>query len=122
MDLFSYSPLIRCMDMHDLQFPDHSFDIVYSAWTLKYSYDLPRACAELRRVVRPGGFVVTGFTHTATVTEEVGAPIRGGLQELLSHFAPHVDSLYWQESTPVGEAEDVSVIFRLRETGLDKER
>ena len=37
VDLFSYSPLIRCMDMHQFDFPDDSFDIVYSAWTLKCS-------------------------------------------------------------------------------------
>jgi SAM-dependent methyltransferase len=115
IDLFSYSPKIQCMDMHDIQFPDNAFDIVYSAWTLKYSYDLPRACRELLRVVRPGGLVVTGFSHTPVITGEVGAPLAGGLAELLEHFAPHVGWIYWQERTPVpgSDAEEVSVIFRV---------
>ncbi|MGE0444225.1 MAG: methyltransferase domain-containing protein [Vicinamibacterales bacterium] len=116
IDLFSYSPKIQCMDMHDIRFPDNSFDIVYSAWTLKYSYDLPRACRELLRVVRPGGVVVTGFSHTTAITGEVGAPLAGGLAELLEQFAPHVDWVYWQERTPVpgADAEEVSVIFRVK--------
>ena len=115
VDLFSYSPLIKCMDMHHLDFPDNSFDIVYSAWTLKYSYDLPRACAEIVRVVKPRGLVVTGFSHDAAVTAEVGAPIAGGLDELLGAFGRHVDWVYWRESTPVagGDTEEVSVVFRV---------
>jgi SAM-dependent methyltransferase len=115
VDLFSYSPRIRCMDMHRLEFADSSFDIVYSAWTLKYSYDLQAACREIVRVVRPGGLVVTGFSHTLSLSEVIGAPIAGGLSELLAAFSPHVDWIYWQESTPVGDdAEEVSVIFRVR--------
>ncbi len=117
IDLFSYSPLITCMDMHALSFPADSFDVVYTAWTMKYSYDLQRACREIVRVVKPGGIVVTGFSHTTTITEEVGSPLRGGLQELLQQFAPHVDWVHWQESTPVLNAEEVSVIFRVRKNG-----
>lgn len=113
VDLFSYSPLIHCMDMHKLEFPDDSFDIAYSAWTLKYAYDLERACAELARVVKPGGVIVTGFSHTQTTTAEVGAPIAGGIDELLATFGSRVGWVYWKESTPVpgGGAEEVSVIF-----------
>jgi hypothetical protein len=114
VDLFSYSPLVECMDMHQLEFPENSFDIVYSAWTLKYSYDLRRACAEIVRVARPGALVVTGFSHTLAVTDVIGAPIAGGLDELLDAFSPHVEWIYWKEITPVQDAEEVSVIFRVQ--------
>lgn len=115
IDLFSYSPLVRCMDMHKLEFADDSFDVAYSAWTLKYAYDLEQACAELVRVVRPGGLIVTGFSHTQATTAEVGAPLAGGIDELLATFGSRVGWVYWKESTPLsdGSAEEVSVIFRV---------
>ena len=114
IDIFSYSPKIECQDMHDIKFPDSSFDIVYSAWTLKYSYDIKKACAEIIRVVKPGGLVATGFTHTTYRSDLDGAPIKGGLQELLRLFEPHVDWVYWQESLPIEDSENVTTIFRVR--------
>jgi len=116
VDLFSYSPAIQCMDMHELKFPDGTFDIVYTAWTLKYSFDLPRACAEIVRVLKPGGVVVTGFSHTSTLTEEVGSPLTKGLDELLQHFSPHVEWVYWKEVAPTGVdgVFEVSTIFRVQ--------
>jgi SAM-dependent methyltransferase len=116
VDLFTYSPLIRAMDMHNLDFPDDSFDIVYSAWTLKYSFDLPRACSEIVRVAKPSGVVVTGFSHTSEITAEVGSPMARGLDELLNSFSPHVGWVFWQEVAPTGKdgVSEVSVIFRVR--------
>lgn len=114
VDLFSYSPRIRCMDMHALDFPDSSFDVVYSAWTLRYSYDLKKACQEIIRVVKPDGFVATGFSDTKIVSDVTGASIEGGLTELLQAFSPNVGWVYWQEVTPVPGAEDVTAVFRVK--------
>lgn len=115
VDLFSYSPKIQLADMHDLPFPDASFDVVYSAWTLKYSYDINKACSEIVRVVRPGGYVVTGFSHTLKTSEVVGSPIKGGLDELRRLFEPHVETVSFQEAS---EEEPgtwrVSLIFKAR--------
>lgn len=38
-----------------LPFPDRSFDTIVTQWTLCSLPDLPRALAEIRRVLRPGG-------------------------------------------------------------------
>jgi hypothetical protein len=115
IDIFSYSPKIELMDMHDIKYPDGTFDVVYSAWTLKYSYDLKKACDEIIRVVKPGGVVAAGFTHTKLVTDVVGAPIAGGLKELLQMFEPHVDWVYWQDAfkTPAG-TEEITTVFRVK--------
>lgn len=117
IDLFSYSPLIQLGDMHDLKFPDDSFDIVYTAWTLAYSYDLTKACAEIVRVARDGAIVVTGMSHTSTRSHlDLSDITQGGLTELLALFEPSVDHVYWQESSPVAgtDSAEVSVIFRIR--------
>ena len=47
-----------------LPFPDHSFDAVASAFVLRNLVDLPAACAEMLRVLRPGGrLVALDLTH-----------------------------------------------------------
>jgi hypothetical protein len=114
IDIFSYSPHIQCMDMHDLKFEDNRFDIVYSAWTLKYSYDLAKACSEIVRVLKPGGLVATGFSHRAVKTDVIGAPIEGGLDELLQQFSSHVDWVFWKEALPVATGHEVTTIFRIK--------
>lgn len=121
VDLFSYSPSIRLGDMHDLEFPDNTFDIVYTAWTLAYSYDLRKASAEILRVAKPDAIVATGMSHTSNRSHlDLSDITQGGLPELLALFAPHVDHVYWQESAPVPgtDAAEVSVIFRIRKARL----
>ena len=116
IDLFSYSPLIRCMDMHNLEFPDNSFDIVYSAWTLTYSYDLGRACSEIIRVAKPGAIVVAGLSRVYSITDIEKVPLTPieGLNELLHPFQPNLDWMYWQEVWVENGAEEIWIIFRIR--------
>ncbi|MFD5087785.1 class I SAM-dependent methyltransferase [Kitasatospora sp. NPDC058406] len=45
-------------DFHELDYPDGSFDGVYSMETLCHSYDPARALAEFHRLLRPGGRLV----------------------------------------------------------------
>ncbi len=63
IDLVSNSPLVRIMDMHDLQYADETFDVVVSGWTLPYSRDPKRALSEKLRVLRPGGLLCVGLTR-----------------------------------------------------------
>lgn len=46
----------------ELPFPDESFDVAIATGVVEYT-DLPRALAELRRVVRPGGRVVVSYPN-----------------------------------------------------------
>jgi SAM-dependent methyltransferase len=115
VDLVSESPLIRIMDMHALAFADAEFDLVYSAYTIAYSDDVPRACAEMLRVVRNGGLVALSFLYSVAGLNPFGAnPLSGGLRELFSYFAGRVGHLYWQEEFPAGDVVHCSTIFRVR--------
>lgn len=119
VDLLTYSPKILQQDMHNLQFPDESFDVVYVLYTLPYAYDLRKACSEIVRVLKNDGVVAAGFHHTQSSPKALraaGSELRGGLDELLANFAPHVDHVFWHEIDPMNELNEyrASTIFRIR--------
>jgi ubiquinone/menaquinone biosynthesis C-methylase UbiE len=53
--LFGLHSDLAAGDAENLQFPDASFDLVYSWGVLHHSPDTPKAFAEVHRVLRPGG-------------------------------------------------------------------
>lgn len=57
IDLHSTDPRILVMDMHDLSFSDGSFDVVFASHVLEHALEPKRAARELRRVVRPEGYI-----------------------------------------------------------------
>jgi SAM-dependent methyltransferase len=120
-DLFSYSPKIIVMDMHDLQFPNNNFDIVISSWVLRYSYDIQKAVDEIIRVSKDGAVVAIGFSwapekidDVATDKASVGTRLRGGLKELFSYFGNHIDTIYWQIESSKEVHTDVCTIFKIK--------
>lgn len=50
-------PVLR-MDARQLAFADHTFDLVVCASTLEHIPDFWRACAEMKRVLVPGGTMI----------------------------------------------------------------
>jgi ubiquinone/menaquinone biosynthesis C-methylase UbiE len=52
---FGLSSDLAVGDAEDLDFPDESFDRVYSWGVLHHSPDTPKAVAEVWRVLKPGG-------------------------------------------------------------------
>ena len=115
VDLVSESPLIRVMDMHALALDDGTFDLVYSAYTIAYSDDVPRACAEMLRVVRDGGLIALSFLHSVAGVNAFGAnPLSRGLVELFEHFKGSVAHVFWQEEFADGDVVHCSTVFRVR--------
>jgi SAM-dependent methyltransferase len=58
IDLYAEPPDIIAMDMHKLEFPDNSFDVVYSRHSYEHAYDKRKAASEFIRVSRNGGAIV----------------------------------------------------------------
>ena len=52
---------LRRADARALPFDDASFDAVFSVATFEHILELPRALAEMHRVLRPGGFVFSKY-------------------------------------------------------------
>jgi len=63
LDLFSYSDFVDVGDMHDMPYPDNTFDVVILGWVLAYSTDNARVAREVRRVSAPGAFVAVGCQY-----------------------------------------------------------
>lgn len=105
VDLISYSPLVVEADMHDLPFPDSSFDFIFCAYTLVYSKEPSKAAREFVRVLRDGGTVAIAVEYTpwekrAKIQQALlGYTIAPGerlenAEDILSLFAPHVGSVF----------------------------
>lgn len=72
IDLFSYSPLVKIMDMHNLNFEDNYFDIVYAGWVIAYSDNKSKAVSEMERVTKKGGLVsLTAGISNKTIDEVI---------------------------------------------------
>jgi SAM-dependent methyltransferase len=116
IDLFSYSPLIRLMDMNTLEYADDSFDIYYSSAVIKYSPDIRRTVAESLRVTRPGGVMVFGFMfgETSDIIPK-GSELHGGVRDLLALYGGHVEHVFWHEEFPSAPGDTrAGTIFRIR--------
>jgi ubiquinone/menaquinone biosynthesis C-methylase UbiE len=99
----------RKMDMNSLDFPDSSFDFIYSSLTLHYAKDWDALCSEMYRVLKKeGGFLFsthhpeywshetpTGATHTnqrGVVLTEHTALLPGGVN-IIYYNHPNTDSI-----------------------------
>lgn len=118
IDLFSYSPKIKVMDLHDLKFPDNSFDNISCGWVLKYCYDVKKAVSEIVRVAKDGALITVGFSSDYTEGKEANAwvahKMEGGLDELFELFGEHVGYVYWKcEEIKNGRGKPCTV-FRIK--------
>ncbi len=115
IDLFSYSPAVQLMDMHQLKFPDNSFDVIYSAFVITYSDDIPKAVGESIRVARDGALIVFVFEHlSAGAGNRFGKNnLPNGPDSLLEIFGAHAGHIYWKEDFESEGRYTSSVIFRL---------
>ena len=119
IDLFSQRDDIQVMDMHDMSFPDDSFDVVYSSHSLEHAYDVPTVVGELVRVGRGGGLaaVEVPVRHQADPADRVTftslADLRGAVEPYVS------DELLAEEQPARSRANDqgsdiARLIFRIR--------
>jgi hypothetical protein len=68
-DLMSPRAMVK-MDVTNIQFPDHSFDVVYCSHVLEHIPDDRRAMREFQRVLKPGGWAILLVPITSEHTFE----------------------------------------------------
>ncbi|MBT40017.1 MAG: hypothetical protein CL938_15895 [Deltaproteobacteria bacterium] len=63
MECFGIDATVKQMDAEHLEFPDDSFDFVWSWGVIHHSADTSKIISEINRVLRPGGRCVTMVYH-----------------------------------------------------------
>lgn len=99
IDLYSEHADIQVMDMHQMTFPDESFDIVYACHSLEHAHNIIKVINEIMRVTRPNAFIAI---ELPIQFEPYGADLIDvknieGLQRL---FAEYPTKCLWFEEVP----------------------
>src|SRR5215467_2636662 len=83
-DLFQLPGTFRVADAEHLEFPDNSFDLVYSHGVLHHTPDTAAAVREIHRVLRPGGKAVVMLYHRDSYNYRINISMlrRAGVQLL----------------------------------------
>lgn len=111
IDLYNAGKNTLIMDMHDLKFPDSSFDVVYSRHSFEHAFDKRKAALEFIRVSKNGGIIVI----------EVPGKYKGGgdynyfaeIDDVVIAFEPHVNEFLWKEYSRKEENTDKMDIIRV---------
>ena len=119
IDLFSYSPLIKVMDMNFLEYANNTFDIYYSSSVLGYSPDVKRTISEAVRVTKHGGILVMTWSSIFLKKDiygliPTGSDVGGflGLETLIDDNIEHT---YWRDSWKSVDNQIVFVgIYRIK--------
>ena len=99
-----------CADLLRLPLAARRFDLVFSSLALQWVTDLPRALAEMRRVLRPGGLLL--FTSFGPDT----------LRELRAAWAAVDDRPHVNEHPDLHDVGDILVAGGFRDPVMDAER
>jgi SAM-dependent methyltransferase len=119
IDVFSQREDIKVMDMHEMTFPDDSFDVVYASHALEHSYDVGLVVDEIVRVARDGAVVGVEVPVRAQASA-ADRVVFSGLDELRAAFRPHIGEERLAEEHPPRSAtndqgtEIARLVFRLK--------
>lgn len=110
LDLISSSQEIWVGDMHDMPFEDGRFGIVWASHVLEHALDPRKVCAEIARVLKPGGYLMaaypTNFTPNWHDRWNYGAP-----DTLLDYLPASV--LLVSRRTRAGESCEWAALYRI---------
>lgn len=89
----------RVADAERLDFPDASFDLVYSHGVLHHTPDIEAAVREIHRVLKPGGRAIVMLYHRGSYNYRVGIRVlrRAGAGLLRSDFGIKLINLLTRE-------------------------
>jgi SAM-dependent methyltransferase len=110
LDLFSTQPDIEVGDMHAMPFLDDSFEMVWASHVLEHALDPRKVCAEITRVVKPGGYLMAAYpTNFQTNWHDrwnYGAP------DTLLDYLPG-SALLVSRRTRAGESVEWAALYRI---------
>ena len=69
LDNFAYSKLVTLGNMHKMDFPDSSFNIVVGGWIIAYSNKPISAMKEIYRVTQPKGLAIISWEMSENIDD-----------------------------------------------------
>jgi len=105
-EIFQLPGTFRVADAEHLDFPDNSFDLVYSHGVLHHTPDTAAAVREIHRVLRPGGKAVVMLYHRDSYNYRVNISMlrRAGVQ--LLRWQPGVKLVHLLTGEPESSLQD----------------
>jgi len=96
IDLFSEDPSIIVMDMHQMEFPDQTFDLIYSSHSLEHAHTPTKVAQEILRVARANTVVAIEIPirYETRGADLIDIQSLSNLHEL---FHPHIQNILLQE-------------------------
>lgn len=124
LDMISYSPWVDLGNMHEMPYPNDSWDAIILAWVIAYSDQPQKAADEVVRVATNGALVAISLSYVPQGQMEDMASkdqLIGGLDrrqstdKLLDIFGGHVDRVYFRHDSPSSDrASWCGVIFSIK--------
>jgi ubiquinone/menaquinone biosynthesis C-methylase UbiE len=120
-ELFDLPGTFRVTDAERLDFPDNSFDLVYSHGVLHHTPDTAAAIREIHRVLRPGGKAVVMLYHRDSYNYRVNISMlrRTGVQ--LLHWNTGIKLVHLLTGEPEDSLRDHARQLQTRSEYLNSE-
>lgn len=118
VDLFSYSPYVDIGDMHQLPYPDSSFDIIFLGWVLSYSRDQQRAAEEIARIARNDAIIVLAGDYSddsrnGLIFDNTTSHMQN-VDQLLNLFGDCVKNVYFRHDPSPPDISMVMTVFDIK--------
>ena len=121
-ELFGLKGEFRVADAENLEFPDESFDVVYSHGVLHHTPDINAAVQEIHRVLKPGGRAIVMLYHRGSYNYRVGIRVlrRAGAGLLKSDAGINLINLLTGE--PVDALQERAAMMRATNGGTSADQ
>jgi SAM-dependent methyltransferase len=121
-ELFGLKGEFRVADAENLEFPDESFDVVYSHGVLHHTPDINAAVQEIHRVLKPRGRAIVMLYHRDSYNYRVGIRVlrRAGAGLLKSDAGIKLINLLTGE--PVDALQERAAMMRATDGGMSADQ
>lgn len=121
-ELFGLQGEFRVADAESLEFPDESFDVVYSHGVLHHTPDIDAAVQEIHRVLKPRGRAIVMLYHRGSYNYRVGIRLlrRAGAGLLKSDAGIKLINLLTGE--PVDALQERAAMMRATNGGVSADQ